>query len=130
LAVSRIIIWLGLVWYSSFLLLEGIDILAVSDQLTNQLGLLAVIFLGWFMILMWVRPICFPKMKLTHFFLGIFLIFMARMYFQDDPANMVFVWDILRILGVLNIILGPLGICIPTKCKKLQEEKEVEIIEV
>ena len=124
--------------YASFLLVQGVDVLVVQDAMPNQLGLIAVIFLGAFLVLMGVRPVCFPKMKIVYFCLGVFLVMMGRMYFLDmgsihlldDPSEMVFIGDIIRIVGVLSMILGPLGICIPTRCKKIQEEREVEIIEV
>jgi len=86
-----------------------------------------MIFVGIF------KP-CFKKPRLIQAFMWIFLIlFPVYTHIQDNPQNLVFLHDILQIIGALATILSFGKICVYDKCKKQAEqikEEEMEIIEV
>jgi hypothetical protein len=83
------------------------------------------------MIFVWLFKPCFKKPRIIQAFMWIFLIlFPVYTWIQDNPANYVFLHDILQVIWTLALALSFGKICVYNKCEKKQEEAEIEIIEV
>jgi peptidoglycan/LPS O-acetylase OafA/YrhL len=128
LMVLRVIIGLGMIGYAYYLWSNKLVITTNPEY--NLYWIIFLAAFGVFALIMGIFPICFPRMRLIQFVAGIALILIWYYFFKDNPSQYVFVSDILRVLGVLLVILGPIGLCVPDKCIKQEEEKKVEIIEV
>lgn len=128
LRIVRILIWLWLLAYVGWIYYNKYNICVNPDW--NLYAILFVSVLGLFIFAVGILMPCFPKMRLIQFLFWIFLIIFSYYFFKDDPWRYIFIRDILRIIGALLVILWPLGVCVPNKCIKQEEEKKIEIIEV
>ncbi len=128
LRIIRIILWLSLVGYAYYIYSNKLIITSNPDFNVYWVGFLVAF--GIFVLVMGIVNICLPRMKTIQFLAWIFLILFGYYFFKDNPEKCVFVSDILRVLWVLLVVLGPFGLCVPNKCKKIEEEKKIEIIEV
>ena len=128
----RTIVWLSLLWYVIFLTTKNIDI---TPNLNNDMIILSIIwFIALTMIFVGIFKPCFKKPRLIQAFMWIFLIlFPVYAWIKDNPQNLVFLHDILQIIGALAVILSFGKVCVYEKCEKQAEkikEEEMEIIEV
>jgi hypothetical protein len=64
------------------------------------------------------------------FSLGVALLFIGAYVLQDNPAQGVYIADIVRVIGIVLMILGPTNILHTQKNMTKKKLKEVEIIEV
>ena len=132
----KALIGIGLIWYSAYLFLNQIDI-APSKPWNYDATILLITGLIWLIIAgIWILRVCFNKPRLTMILMGIFIILFAYYsWITDYPTNPnpVFLKDILVVLWTLAVIFWMTKICIYDKCKKIEEKKkeeEMEIIEV
>lgn len=52
------------------------------------------------------------------------------MYLTDSPTQYIFLRDVMKVIGVYLVIVGPMKLLIPKKVQEELEQKDVEIIEV
>ena len=129
-SLLRVVIWLIFLLYGFYIFSNNLVIVKPEYEPYNLLAQIFVVVLWLFITLMWILPICPPKAKLIQFIFGLFLIWIWYFVYTNDLGKNVYIGDMLRVLGAFLVIVWPIGLCILDKCKKIEQEKEVEIIEV
>jgi len=128
----RVAIWLWLLAYIFFLYNKKADIIPWSWNDIIVLWIIALIALV--MIYVGLAKPCFKKARIIQATMWIILIlFPQYTWITDNPANMIFLHDILQVLWAIAIALSFGKICVYDKCQKIEEkakEEEMEIIEV
>jgi hypothetical protein len=64
------------------------------------------------------------------FSLGVALLFIGAYVLQDNPAQGIYIADIVRVIGIFLMILGPMNVLHTEKNMSKKKLKEVEVIEV
>lgn len=124
----RLVVGWWLLWYIAYLYMHG---LIVTKNAGYNLIVLGFIWLIAFWILfMWIRPVYIKRFKTMQVLFWVFLIIFSQLLLLDNPSSNVFLGDIIKVLWVFMIIIGPTWFCIPEKIKKQVEESKIEIIEV
>jgi hypothetical protein len=49
---------------------------------------------------------------------------------KDDPAQMIYLADLTKVVAVMLIILWPTGLLISSKVKKKKADSKIQVIEV
>jgi len=129
-SVIRVVIWLIFVFYSFYIFSNNLFIVKPEYEVYNLFAQIFVLVLWLFITFMGIVPLCMPKAKLIQFVFGIFLILIGYYIFINDWSKNIFVWDMLRVLWAFLVVVGPIWLCVLDKCKKQEEEANIEIIEV
>lgn len=130
------ILWIWLISYLIFIYQWKLDIVPSQVRSYDLIIILFSLILWIFLFLYWVLHMCFTKHRIKQVFFGFFIILRAYyVWIVDDPANYIFLKDILCLLWTVIAILWFTKFCIYNKCgKKIQEKEikswEIEIIEV
>ncbi len=128
----RIVLGVWLLVYLGFIIINESVVVGWDVEFMNFNNLFVIWITTVFALLVFldsIRPICFKKPRLGYFLVGLFVLFFGAYSIQDVPESYLFLSDMLRIIGVLIIILGLIGIITPESCKERQEKEKVEIIE-
>lgn len=110
--------WLSIVW-------ADYDFMVVN----NLISVIFVIVLSVLLIFDWIKPICFNKPRLTYSLFWVMLIFIWAYSIIDNPSLNLYLWDILRLLWAIIVILWLSWLLTPNSCIKKKEEEKIEIIE-
>lgn len=133
-SIKRIIIsmisWWFL-WYLWYLFFQQIIIVNSSFVWYNTLyyGILLLIFL-FFFVLFGIYPVHFRMTKATLFVVWLALIIVWDTVLINDISTHVYIWDIVKIFGVIITLLAWTNVLITDKVKKQQTNKKVQVIEV
>lgn len=132
--IKRIIISLiswWFLWYLWYLFFQQTIIVESSFVWYNTLyyGILWLIFIFLF-ILFGVYPIHFRMTKASLFVVWLALIIVWDTVLINDVTRYIYIWDIIKVFGVILTLLAWTNVLITNKVKKQQENKKVEIIEV
>ncbi len=127
----RTIVWLALLSYVIYLSINQADIIPTKAWNFDLTVYIILWILACMMIIVWITRPCFKKPRTFQVIMGIAIIlFVNYIWIQDSSISWIFLKDILSILWAIIIVLWFTKVCVYDKCKKQQEEEEVEIIEV
>ena len=131
ISIVRIIIWLSLISYVSYLWYNHMDILPTQTW-NNDVIVLSIVWALWTMItISWIIKPCFKKPRVTQVIAGLIVIlFPTYAWITDNPTLHIYLWDILRVLWVIITILWFTKLCVYDSCVKKAEEKKVEEMEI
>ena len=127
----RTIVGLWLIGYVVFLYQNHIDIVP-GKVYSYDLTILAIVaFIALMIIFVGTLKPCFKKPRIIQAFMWIFLILFAYYtWIVDNPANHMYLRDILAVIGSLALWLSFGKLCVYDRCIKQKEEEETEIIEI
>ncbi len=77
-----------------------------------------------------VKPALLPQNRRAIGVVGIIIIMLAHSQLSDDATRYIFLSDIMTVVGVFLVIVGPMKLLIPKSVQQEVAEKDVEIIEV
>jgi hypothetical protein len=132
--IKRIIISLvsgGLIGYLLFLFVRW-SVIVHWEFLEYNMWyylILAVICLYLF-ILFGIYPIAHKMSKATLFVFGLALIVIWDTVLINNPTDLVYVWDLFKLIWVVLTLLAWTNVLVTDKVKKEKADKKVEIIEV
>lgn len=128
--IWRTLIWLIISGYVSWLFYLN-SIITKSEFISyNKIIMIFLIILGIGIIIMWLTLFCLNRPKIQWVIMWISLILLSHIFLQDNPNNMIFIWDILNFIWLFICVISPTWACIPNKCIKKSEQSKIEIIEV
>ncbi len=130
ISIVRLIVWFIFLAYSFYIFSNWLIIVKDDFVHYNTLAQIFVFVFGLFITFMGIYPICFPKARLMQFFVWLFLILIGYYVFINNPDKGIYIGDMLRVLGAFLVVVAPFWLCVPDVCKKQEEEKNIEIIEV
>ena len=131
ISTVRIIIWLSLISYVSYLWYNHTDILP-NQTWNNDITVLSIAWILWAMItISWIIKPCFKKPRVSQVITGLIIIlFPTYTWITDNYTLHIYLWDILRLLWVIITILWFTKLCIYDSCVKKAEKKKVEEMEI
>ncbi len=129
-SLIRIIIGFVFIFYSFYVFSNSLIVVKPEYEVYNLFAQIFLLILWLFITFMGIVPLCVPKARLIQFIFWIFLILIWYYIFSNDWTKNVFAGDMLRVLGAFLVIVWPIWICVLDKCKKKEEESNIEIIEV
>jgi len=131
ISAIRIIIWLALISYVSYLWYNHINILSTKNWNNNIIILSIVWILGFSIIIWWIIKPCFKKPRTTQVIVWLIIIlFPSYSWIVDNYVSHAYLWDILRLLWIVITILWTTKICIYDSCIKKTEKKQMEEMEI
>ena len=117
--LARLFLWWGLFAYVAVLYNTN-AIVSVDNNSKMLLSIVAILALA--ILAMWIFMICVKKPKIMQIILWFVIIFFAGYSgLKDNPANHVYLQDILYVLWSMMLVLGAAGWCVATNCKQKQE---------
>lgn len=132
--IKRIFILLvfgGLLGYVLFLYLQWAVIVQWEySHLNGFFYILLFIFALYKFVFYGVYPVIVRFSKVMVFSLGVALLFIGAYVLQDNPSQGVYISDIIRVIGIVLMILGPTNLLHTEKNITKKKLKEVEVIEV
>lgn len=132
--LKRCFVWLvtgGFLWYFSFLFVNGVDFVQWGLPLsTSRYYLIVVIIFVFLFIFFAIYPVHFKMNKATLFLVGLCLLVLWDTIFLNVPEQHIYVWDLLKLFGVLLMLLAWTNVLITDKVNNDKKMKKVEIIEV
>lgn len=132
--ITRIVVTLAsiaLLVYTGWLFAQGTVIVLPQRATWNTASYILVFGVGILLLILFgVYPVSFKRMKRSLTAAGIWLILLGFYVLKNDVASTLYLSDLIRVLGILLIILGPTGVIIPESIKKHQEREKTQIIEV
>ncbi len=131
ISIVRIIIWLSLISYVSYLWYNHMDILP-KEVWNNDIIVLSIVWVLWAIItLFWIIKPCLKKPRVTQVIVWLIVIlFPTYAWIVDSYTAHIYLWDILRVLWVIITILWFTKMCIYNSCTKKAEQKKVEEMEI
>jgi len=130
----RTLIWSGLLAYVIYLYINQVDIIPTKPWNYDATVLIITWLIALTMIAVGLFRICFSKPRLTMIFMWIFLILFAYysgiVDYPTNTSNVAFLRDILTVIWTLATLLWATKFCIYDKCKKVEEKKKVEQMEI
>ncbi len=94
------------------------------------MALIVCAIVGFLLIVAAIKPALLPQNRWSIAVVGIIIILLAQSQLSDDPSRYVFLQDIMKVIGVYLIIVGPMKLLIPKSVQEEVAQKDVEIIEV
>jgi hypothetical protein len=103
----------------------------VTTEASYHLGwLLIAWWIGLYLVLLLLQPQLAPSSKWTLMVLGLAIVIIAHLLYQDNPAQHLYLRDIMKLMWVLFLIWGPTGLFHDEKVIEARKLEEAEIIEV
>lgn len=124
------LIGIALVAYVSRLFMTQHTVSANGDYATSVFLLIMCAVVGLYLIAVVFFQKLLPNNRRSLAVAGAVIIIISHLYIQDSPENYVFIGDIMKLLGVYLIIVGPMKLLVSKRTQQIREEKDVEIIEV
>jgi peptidoglycan/LPS O-acetylase OafA/YrhL len=124
--VILLAVWL--IGYAWWLLSRG-AIIGTSD-IFNYAGYALVLVIAGYMIAMVLRPTVAPAKKRHLSLMGLVVIFFAQAMLVDQPTQMIYLADIMKLVGVLLIVGWPAWLFHDDQVVQERKIAEAEIIEV
>lgn len=94
-----------------------------------MLALLVCGLVGVVLLIAVFKPAVLPQNRRSIAVFGIFIIILAHAHLEDSVVLQVYLRDVMKVIGVYLIIVGPMKLLIPKKIQEQVEQKDVEIIE-
>lgn len=124
------VIWAGLAAYTVWLYLGDKLIVASDAGSTNLIAYIFVLMIGLFLLGIIIKPSLLPNNRRGVLLLGIGIIRASHAYLLDNPSQMVYLQDIMKLVWVFLCITGPMKLLMSEKHQQQVFEQEVEVIEV
>lgn len=124
------VLWLWLVLYVLRLYFQWLTIVAAENDIMNAALLWWIALFGLYMFVIAIHSKLVPWNRWMLMLIGVFIILLAELYLVDMPDRQVYTRDILKLLWVFLIIVGPMKLLITKKVEEERAMEEVEIIEV
>ncbi len=125
------VIWVGLIWYVVWLYMQWSIVAGQNFVQYNVSFLILALILGMYLI--WISVftyLCLPDNRWSLMMLWIAIIWIAEVYFLDNPEVHVYLADILKLVWVILVIVWPSKALVSKAYEEKKFEEEIEIIEV
>ena len=124
------LIWVALVAYVAWLYTQGAQVMSEGWESNNMIGLIFAWVIGLFLILAASKESVLPNNRRGVLLLWIGVIWSAHAYLADIPSSMVYLQDIMKLVGVVLCIAWPTKALQSAKYEEQKLEEEIEVIEV
>lgn len=114
--------------YVVWLFLQGQQV-ATSIE-TNMTALSACAALALFLLVLTFRPRLVTTNRWILGLIGVITVLLAHSWLVDDPAQMIYLRDVVILVWVYLTITGPTKMLVPKKVQEALADEKVEIIEV
>ncbi len=127
--ILRITLGVAIIGYLIFLELNWINITWSSDDIVHYISM----FIAWaiwvYLLASGIKIFYFNKPRVKQVFFGLFLIIFWQYGIVDNPDKLVYLGDLLTVLGVIIVITGAIWVFVFESYIKKKEEEKIEIIE-
>lgn len=131
--IKRILVTLtsgAVIFYTGSLLASQSIVVQPEYIWMNLLSLLGIIAIAIYMLIVYgAYPLYHPMQKRILTVLGIGLIVFWQTVLLNDYNTWIYVWDIMKVFGVLIIRFGSTWLLTSKKISQQKKEKSIEIIE-
>lgn len=124
------LIWAGIVWYSIWLYLGGQQVVPAGMESINLTAIIFVVIIWLFLLAVIVRESLLPDNRRGVLLLWVGIIRASHIYLADSPADMVYLRDIMKLVGVFLCIVWPMKLLTTDWYAEKKFEEEMEVIEV
>lgn len=124
------LIGIALITYVVRLFMQQHTVAANGDPAMSTVLLILCAGVGVYLIAIVFFQKLLPNNRRSLAVAWIAIIIISHLYLQDTPENYVFLGDVMKLLGVYLIIVGPMKLLVSKRTQLAREEKSVEIIEV
>lgn len=121
---------MGLILYTIWLYTQQLAIVPEGQGSLNMLMLVLILLLGFYFLILVAQPQFAPNNRWMLAVIGVLVIITAESMLQDDASNHIYLQDILKIIGALLVITGPMKLLVTKESQHKKFMQEVEIIEV
>jgi len=125
-----LLIWAGIVWYTIWLYLGDKQIVPAGMESVNLAALIFVIVIWLFLLALIVKESLLPNNRRGVLLLWVGIIRASHIYLADSPADMVYLRDIMKLVGVFLCIVWPMKLLTSADYAEKKFEEEMEVIEV
>jgi len=125
---KTVLLGAALLTYTIWLFVNGLSVWVTEAWTTAGLAVCA--FVGLYLIAIIAFPSLMPTNRWSIGLLWIGLVWFAHAFLRDNPAQMVYIADVVKLLWVFLIIAGPTKLLMTNKMEQEIADKNVEIIEV
>lgn len=127
--IITFLIGAGLIAYTGWLWVGNLPVTSGLIHVT-RMALIVCAIVGFLLIVATLKPALLPQNRWSIAVVGIIIILLAQSQLSDDASRYIFLKDIMKVIGVYLIIVGPMKLLIPKKVQEEVAQKDVEIIEV
>ena len=118
------ILYLGSMW------LSGDMIVQPAYEVQNSFYYLVLIGVGLYVLVNYsIKQFHLSWSRTTLSSLGLFLLVVGHYVLANNGADQIFVWDIVKVIGVIFIIAGPAKLFLSEKKEQQIKESKMEVIE-
>lgn len=123
-------IGVSLFLYAGWLLFIGAVVTTNGNAMLSIGILVAVMLFGLYLLGIVLQPQRAPNNRWMLLAVGVSVILFAEGLLLDMPWQSIYVQDILKVVGMLLVVTGPMKLLVTKKVAHDKYMKEVEIIEV